>query len=74
MQTNNIQQQKNDSHASHATFVYCPNCKQDLCKQEIRDNECFSCGERLFNPAIGNPVQTGNANEYDTEIDDETMD
>ncbi len=43
----------------------CPHCNSKLDPEEITANECWVCRKPLTNPE---------ASEFDTEIDDETMD
>lgn len=33
------------------TGQYCPNCGEELCAQEIKDKECWSCGQWWNGPS-----------------------
>jgi len=59
MNINNQTPPASPAESKPARPIVCPHCKAAWVAEEIRDNECFTCG-------FPEP--------WDTEIDDETMD
>jgi len=54
------------------TIFNCPSCEAELMHEEQLANQCWTCAEPI-NPEA-EPYRPELINEYDTEIDDETMD